>query len=134
MRFEAIGDMPAPSYFDINEETGAISVKADLKTDDEIEYKVMLHQPMITPISLIIGRLFYLLSVCVCLVWSLSTSTSICKDTCLRTHDTFIQKMTANDTFVQFLRYHILTSQDRPNKYIYPGSLNESLNHFTIFL
>ncbi len=40
MRFEAIGDMPAPSYFDINEETGAISVKADLKTDDEIEYKV----------------------------------------------------------------------------------------------
>ena len=42
MRFEAIGDMPAPSYFDINEETGAISVKADLKTDDEIEYKVTM--------------------------------------------------------------------------------------------
>ncbi len=52
MRFEAIGDMPAPSYFDINEETGAISVKADLKTDDEIEYKVMLHQSIITSVKL----------------------------------------------------------------------------------
>ena len=35
--------MPAPNYFDVNEETAAISVKADLKTDDEMEYKVQFY-------------------------------------------------------------------------------------------
>ena len=40
IRYEVTGDMPAPNYFEVSEETGAISVKADLKTDDEMEYKV----------------------------------------------------------------------------------------------
>ncbi len=34
----------------------------------------------------------------------------------LRTHDTFGPKMTANETFMQFLCYHLLTNQDRPHK------------------
>ena len=40
IRYEIVGDMPAPNYFDISEESGAISVKADLKTDDEMTYSV----------------------------------------------------------------------------------------------
>ncbi len=40
IRYEVIGDLPAPSYFSINEKSGAISVKEDLKTDDEMEYTV----------------------------------------------------------------------------------------------
>ena len=40
IRYEVTGDMPAPNYFSVNEESGAVSVKADLKTDDEMEYRV----------------------------------------------------------------------------------------------
>ena len=45
IRYEVTGDVPAPNYFEVNEESGAISVKADLKTDDEMEYKVIRSIP-----------------------------------------------------------------------------------------
>ena len=40
MQYKVIGDMPAPSFFDINQNTGRIVVKTNLKLDDGMEYKV----------------------------------------------------------------------------------------------
>ena len=40
MVYEAVGDVPAPSFFAIDRSTGAISVKANLKEDDDFEYIV----------------------------------------------------------------------------------------------
>ena len=34
LRYEIIGDYPSPSFFEINEESGLISVKAPLKEDN----------------------------------------------------------------------------------------------------
>ena len=34
----------------------------------------------------------------------------------LRTHDTFTMKTTANETFVHFLYWNLITLLDRPNK------------------
>lgn len=45
MVYEAIGDVPAPSFFGINASTGAIYVRADLKQDDDFEYHVSHQGP-----------------------------------------------------------------------------------------
>ena len=47
MKYAVVGDMPAPTYFTVDENTGQLSVKADLKESDAFTYKVggnvMLH-------------------------------------------------------------------------------------------
>ena len=40
MQYEVIGDMPAPTFFDINQDTGTLKVKSSLKLDDKFEYTV----------------------------------------------------------------------------------------------
>ena len=40
MKYEIIGDMPAPTYFSIDENTGHLSVKKDLKKGDALVYQV----------------------------------------------------------------------------------------------
>ena len=40
MKYAVIGDMPAPTYFTVDENTGQLSVKADLKESDAFTYKV----------------------------------------------------------------------------------------------
>lgn len=41
MKYTVIGDMPAPTYFDVDENTGHISVKANLKLSDAFTYQVV---------------------------------------------------------------------------------------------
>ncbi len=40
MKYQVIGDVPAPTFFGINEDTGRIFVKSNLKADDEVDYRV----------------------------------------------------------------------------------------------
>lgn len=40
MIYGVVGDMPAPTFFGINENSGQIYVKSNLRTDTNMEYKV----------------------------------------------------------------------------------------------
>ena len=42
MKYTVLGDMPAPTFFDINEDSGRLFVKSDLRQHDEMVYTVGL--------------------------------------------------------------------------------------------
>ena len=40
MMYRVVGDIPAPTFFDVNPTTGALFVKENLKLDNQLEYMV----------------------------------------------------------------------------------------------
>ena len=46
MKYAVIGDMPAPTFFAINQDNGHLVVKSNLKADDETKYTVRNEGPV----------------------------------------------------------------------------------------